>query len=362
MAGINNVGVANFAAPNTQGLTINNTGTINISSSIAPIGATYTLAAALSGTAGTINILSHATLEIGTNVTAAGNNIVFADATGGLQIDSPALFGTSMQIQNLAAGDSINIPNLPIGFKETFSNITVNNKAALQLVLKDAAGINALGTLVFGGNSVPTQTVVTNAVTQCFAAGTKIATPKGLRAVESLRMGDSVSLADGAAGTIEWVGSRQVDCQRHPEPEKVRPYRIAANAIARGIPSRDLYLSPDHSVFLDGVLVPVKYLDNGSTIRQVKSHTVTYYHFELEEHAVVRAEGLTVETLLPGSNKTVFSTEPGVTELYPDFAVINWEAMGCAPVVIFGEKLDAIRRRLGRRAAAIGPWIARRAA
>lgn len=358
----NNAGTINWQAPGTQTLPINNLGTINISSSTTPIGATETLNFSLTGTNGTVNIMSHATLEIGTNFGASGNNIVFADSTGGLQIDTLSLFAVSMQIQNLTAGDSINIPGLPSGFKETFANISVNGKTALQLVLSDAQGINALGTLIFGGNSLPSQTVVTNAVTQCFAAGTKIATPDGYRAVEKLRMGDTVAVAGGGEAAIEWVGSRHIDCTRHPEPAQVWPYRIAAHAIARGVPARDLYLSPDHAVFLNGVLVPVKYLDNGVTICPIRRRAVTYYHIELAEHAILTADGLTVESLLPGSNKMKFANAPGAVELYPNFSITNWEAMGCAPLVVAGPVLDKIRRRLGRRAASLGPWIRRKAA
>jgi hypothetical protein len=36
--------------------------------------------------------------------------------------------------------------------------------------------------------------------------------------------------------------------------------------------------------------------------------------------------------------------------LHPDFSVRMWEAMGCAPLVVTGPKLDAVRRRVKARA------------
>jgi collagen type I/II/III/V/XI/XXIV/XXVII alpha len=153
------------------------------------------------------------------------------------------------------------------------------------------------------------------------------------------------------------VGRRHIDCERHLAPVTVRPFRIAAHTFGRGMPERDLLLSPDHGVFVDGVLVPVKYLANGDTIRQRNVAEVTYYHFELRQHAIVEAEGLTVETLLPGSDRTAFAGGSAVTALHPDFTARNWEVQGCAPLILTGPRLQAIRQRIGSRApaASTGP-------
>jgi phospholipase/lecithinase/hemolysin len=57
----------------------------------------------------------------------------------------------------------------------------------------------------------------------CFAEGTRIRTPRGDRAVETLRPGDMVSLAAGGDTAIVWAGHRGVDCARHPHPANVWP-------------------------------------------------------------------------------------------------------------------------------------------
>jgi hypothetical protein len=269
MAAINNSGVINNNTDTKQSLSINNTGTINVTSASAPLPATFELANTLTGSAGTINISQHGTLQVDT--AASGNNIIFGDATGGLTIKQLSSFASTMTIVGLQAGDKITIPNLPNGFKENYSTSTG------ILTLTTSVG-GALGTLTFGGASHPSLTTVQNAVVQCFASGTRIATPDGTAPVEALRAGDLVRLENGETSEIKWVGHRQVDSQRHPKPEQVRPFRIAANAFGPGTPSRDLLLSPDHAVFVDGVLIPIKFLDNGRTIRQLAMPKVTYHN------------------------------------------------------------------------------------
>ena len=72
--------------------------------------------------------------------------------------------------------------------------------------------------------------------------------------------------------------------------------RVAAGAFGPGRPHSDLWLSPDHAVYVEEVLIPVRYLVNGTTITQVPVERVTYHHLELAEHNVLLAEGLPAES------------------------------------------------------------------
>ena len=121
----------------------------------------------------------------------------------------------------------------------------------------------------------------------CFAAGTRITTPDGDVRVEDLAVGDLVLTLDGTAQPIRWIGRRAVDCRRHPAPAAIMPVRIEAHAFGAGQPARNLFLSPDHAIFSDGVFIPVKYLINGDTIRQIDTASVTYFHVELPQHNVI---------------------------------------------------------------------------
>jgi hypothetical protein len=156
--------------------------------------------------------------------------------------------------------------------------------------------------LVFGTSGpAPFGLVITTAT--CFAEGTKIRTPSGAVAVEDLAEGDLVCTLAGLAQTIGWIGRSVFDCVRHPQPARVMPVQIEANAFGPGLPSCSLQLSPEHAVFADGAMVPVHCLVNGTTIRQMPVPAITYYHIELPHHDVVFAEGLPAETYLDTGNR-----------------------------------------------------------
>ena len=126
----------------------------------------------------------------------------------------------------------------------------------------------------------------------CFAAGTRILTTAGEIAVEALAVGDFVPTLSGALRPVVWISRTRID-------HCAAPIRVAAHAFGPGMPHRDLRLSPDHAVSLDGALVPIHLLVNGATIRQEPgAGVVTYFHVELDAHDVLLAEGLPAESFL----------------------------------------------------------------
>jgi microcystin-dependent protein len=183
----------------------------------------------------------------------------------------------------------------------------------------------------------------------CFRAGTRIATPDGDVAVQALSVNGHVCLAHGGTAAIVWVGRRRVNCMRHRRPHSVWPVRIAPGAFGRGVPRRDLWLSPDHAVLLDDVLVPVKHLIDGEWIVQVPVNEVMYFHIELPRHGVLLAEGLSVESYLEAGDRANFGNGGESLRLHPDFSSRSWEAHGCAPLVVAGPRLAAVRARLAMR-------------
>jgi Hint domain len=135
-----------------------------------------------------------------------------------------------------------------------------------------------------------------------------------------------------------------------PGARKVWPVRVQAGAFGRELPARDLWLSPDHAVFFEGVLIPVKHLINGAAIAQVQVDRITYYHIELPRHDVILAEGLATESFLDTGGKCMFENGGAPMVLHPDFAILQWEAAGCAPLVVTGPEVVAARRRLAKAA------------
>jgi hypothetical protein len=183
----------------------------------------------------------------------------------------------------------------------------------------------------------------------CFAAGTRIKTESGAAAVESLKAGDIVFAHFAGTAPIVWIGQRHIDCRRHPEPSMIWPVRVSAHAFAPRMPDRDVVLSPDHAVFIDDVLIPIKQLINGVTVVQERADAVTYYHVELGEHDVLLADGLPAESYLETGSRADFDNADGVIALHPEFGMRRWEAFGCAPLVVTGPKLDAVVARLRAR-------------
>ena len=84
---------------------------------------------------------------------------------------------------------------------------------------------------------------------------------------------------------------------------------MRAGAFSEGAPRRDLLLSPDHAVYIDDVLIPIRYLVNGVSIVQQTVDAVTYWHVELPEHDVLLAEGLPAESFLDTGANTRYAKD-----------------------------------------------------
>ena len=196
----------------------------------------------------------------------------------------------------------------------------------------------------------------------CFATGTRVATRRGEVAVEALRVGDLALTARGDARAIAWIGHRRIACLRHRRPHDVQPVHIHPHAFGRGQPHADLWLSPDHAVFVDGVLIPVRHLVNGATVVQEDAAEIVYWHVELDHHDVVLAEGLPCESYLDTGNRSAFANGGASLQLHPDFARdadTAWNLHACAPLVEAGPVLAAVRERLAIYAEASGRKLSR---
>jgi hypothetical protein len=189
----------------------------------------------------------------------------------------------------------------------------------------------------------------------CFVAGTRIATARGEVPVEGLRIGDRVvALRSRRFVEVTWLGHRRLDCGNHPRGHDVWPVRIAAGAFATDMPHRDLMVSPDHALYLDGALVPVRYLINGATITQERVAKVTYWHVELPSHDVLLADGLPAESYLDTGNRGLFANSIGPLRTHPVVARRIWEARACAPLQLDPAAHIALRRRVLARAPLVG--------
>jgi Hint domain len=252
--------------------------------------------------------------------------------------DSEIALNGFSNFSNLSAG------SIASGMSVTLDTGTVGTFS--QTITLDPTGYNSGG---FIETLDPETLTLTGTVVACFAAGTLIETTDGPVPVEDLSEGQELRTVLGGPGRIVWVGKRTVVCARQPNAETVWPIRITRGAFGKGRPSRDLYLSPDHAVYVDGILIPAKLLIDGRTIRQVRLKSVTYYHVELQDHDVIFANELPAESYLDTGDRMKFANGGPVATLHPDFSARTWEMAGCAPMVLTGPRLAAVRERLNAR-------------
>ncbi len=252
--------------------------------------------------------------------------------------------------------DNLPLANAPLA-NPVVSNgdtLTVSDRGGTDTLIF-ASPIDAGSFAIINGNTLQAE-AGGSAQLACFAAGTRIATETGWTAVEVLALGEPVLTEDGECEPVVWLGTRSVNCRSHPQPRTVWPVRVRAGTFGPDRPAYDLFLSPDHAVFVNGALVPVKLLINGTSIAQAQREHVRYFHVELPRHAIILAEGLPVESYLDTGDRANFAHGGATIRLFPDFttrlspaAAMIWETRGAAPLVMTGERLAAARLAVDER-------------
>ena len=279
----------------------------------------------------------------------AGAAVQFGSNASTLIVHSGASFVGA--IAGFARGDKIEITNLtPSQVQADFSSNTLTTPAD--------------GTLAFTGNFAnETFTFTTDAggtditlQAACYRRGTRIKTTRGDIPIENLTVGDAVITASHDIAPVRWIGSRSIECSRYARPSGVWPIRIGAGAMAEHQPARDLWVSPGHGIFIEGVLIQAEKLVNGATIRQVPQERIEYWHLELDRHDLLMAEDLPAESYLDTGNRTAFGNGGSFIEAHPDFRPKHW-AETCAPLILQGPELRRAREIVLARAEVLGNRI-----
>lgn len=135
----------------------------------------------------------------------------------------------------------------------------------------------------------------------CFVTGTLIRTPEGDVPVENLKVGDMVETKGSGFQPVRWVGERRL-CVNEINRTSQHPIEFRAGSLGAGLPARDLRVSPQHRILIDGdVLAPARGLTDLPGVRVMTGcRGVRYHHVLLGSHEVIFAEGAATESLFPG--------------------------------------------------------------
>ncbi len=240
---------------------------------------------------------------------------------GGYAILTPPSIGTLTATQDTATGEgsvtwvySIDSDDPALDALDDGDSMVVT----FTIRVTDLSWSGVAGDYVLAGGTVVGETFTVSITIfgrneVCFTRGTEIETPDGPRRVEELAVGDLVLTRDNGPMPLRWVGKTHVSKARRLGNSALEPVSIAAGAIKPGVPNRDLKVSPQHRILLDGygvdllfaepvMLASAKSLINNTTIRPCgeEFESLDYWHLMFEDHEVVFANGCPTESLYLG--------------------------------------------------------------
>jgi hypothetical protein len=164
-----------------------------------------------------------------------------------------------------------------------------------------------------------------------------------------LAIGDHVVTRSGARRPIKWIGRRSYAGRFAFGRTSILPICVAAGALGEGLPRRDLWVSPNHALYLEGVLIEARDLVNGVSIFQASSvESVEYFHIELAEHDLLVAEGVLAESYIDDDNRGLFHNAAEYHSLYPTEQVKA--PRYCAARLAEGNAVERARIAIARQA------------
>jgi hypothetical protein len=270
--------------------------------------------------AGSITLQSGATLTIGSP--ASGGTVDFAPgANAELVLLDDKDFHETISGLNVGTGSAkadfihttaaVTISSVS-GQGTTDGTVTLSDGAVLHLTGISSSNWFVATTAGASGTDIYLSDIA------CYCRGTLILTDKGEVAVEDLAIGDAVATASGEARPIKWIGRRSYGGRFIMGRKDILPICFKAGSLGEVLPRRDLFISPHHAMYLEGVLIEARDLVNGVSIVQAEQvEEVEYFHIELDSHDVIIAEGAPSETFLDDNSRAMFHNAHEYSALYP---------------------------------------------
>ncbi|BCI65508.1 Hint domain-containing protein [Acetobacter aceti] len=172
----------------------------------------------------------------------------------------------------------------------------------------------------------------------CFLADSMILTPQGDVPVQDILIGDEVmTMVNGLPEIrkVVWTGVSHVSLRADlPDDEAGYPVRILKGAFRQNVPWKDMLITSEHCLYLEGRFIPARLLVNGHSIfydRTITSYD--YYHVETERHSILSADGVLTESYLDTGNRSSFR-QSGTVAALPISRALSWENDAAAPLEV----------------------------
>lgn len=181
----------------------------------------------------------------------------------------------------------------------------------------------------------------------CFYQGSEIETIYGWKRVENIQIGDEViAYVNGKKEfrKVIWTGSTSLSKTK----KNNTLIKIEQNALRDNIPSKDLYITPEHCLYIDHCFVPARMLVNNRSIYEVSALTNSFiYHIELEKHSIINAHNVMTESYLDTNNTYIGKKSQKETKYK------SWEKDAAAPLNVARAFVEPIFRQIETRAIAL---------
>jgi O-antigen biosynthesis protein len=293
--------------------------------------------------AGTLAVANNAKLTLQAAV-GPGQTLSFAGPNGVAEFNDVGAFNNNDTITGFSGNDVLDLASTT-ATGATWDNDTLTittTDAPITLTVEGNYAADAFFVHPDGAGGTDVDLV------PCYLAGTLILTDQGERPVETLAIGDTIITADAAARPIRWIGRRSYG-GRFAKGKHLQPICIKASALEDGVPQRDLWISPHHAMFLEGVLIEAQDLVNCASIVQADGiERIDYFHIELDTHDILIAEGAPSESFIDDDSRAIFQNAHEYKARYPNSPVAP--AVYCAPRAAFGPELERARRHITARA------------
>ncbi|MGX7347129.1 Hint domain-containing protein [Acetobacter pasteurianus] len=306
------------------------------------------------------NLQSPVTVNGGSTIGLSGNynngsSIVSGTGTGNTILVSRDASQSNLPISGISKGDMIGVNGSTVN-TATYTNTNGSGSVVLNAADGHTYTYNSVAydtssnTGVPEGTTIATSTQGGNAII-CFLAGSMIRTLEGDVAVEDIQIGDQVVTFDWRNNNdvtcpVVWVGKARATVHPElPDDEAGWPVRVLKDAIADGVPYKDMLITAEHCLFFKDRFVPVRMLVNDASIFYDKSITsYDYYHVETEQHSVITADGMLTESYLDTGNRSSFRQEGKVATLRG--TVKNWANDAGAPLGVERSFVEPLFRAL----------------